>query len=757
MTNDATPEPKALTAKRRSIAVLGLFVFTLFTGSGLLFLVQPMFAKMALPLLGGTPAVWATSMVFFQATLLAGYAYAHWSVARLGIRRQALLHMPLVLLPLLLLPITVPAGWTPPEQERPVFWLLWLLTFALGLPFFVLSTSAPLLQRWFASTGHPSGKDPYFLYAASNAGSMLALLAYPFVMEPALPLAVQTRVWAIGYGVLAAGTIACAWMVRRARRADEKDAGADEVGTGDESNAGRLTPARRLRWVALAFVPSSFMLAVTNYVSTDIAAIPLLWVVPLALYLLTFIVVFSSTKPFPLVWPTRIQAVLLITLVLVMLLDDDGLPRWLILGLPLLALFMASLLCHAQVASDRPAPRHLTEFYLWIAVGGVLGGIFTALIAPVAFDSLVEYPLAIVLASLLMPRLAEKRVSLKKERILLALIPAVFLLATLLLILGGQRWLPVIGRIVALTVALSLCAFLVTRPLRFGLALGAVIVAATLASSRSPVLYSERTFFGVQQVLGDQGGRFHRLMHGTTLHGMQSRDPKLKLEPLSYYHREGPVGQVLTELPIAEASRIGVIGLGTGSLACYARPHQQWTFFEIDPAMEKIARDPRLFSFLADCPGEHEVVIGDARLSLNDVPDGQFGVLVVDAFNSDSIPVHLLTREAIQLYMSKLAPGGVVVVHISNRYLDLRPVLGNLSRDLRLSSLYRHNPQTLEQLVQGKSASDWVVLAPTFADLGDLAFDSRWINLVAEPGARVWTDDFSDVFSVFRWRSQPMG
>lgn len=742
-----------LTDRRRSIAVLGVFVLTIFMGSSLLFLVQPMFAKMVLPLLGGTPAVWATSMVFFQATLLAGYAYAHWSVARLGIRRQALVHVPLVLLPLLLLPVGVPGGWTPPTQGQPVLWLLGLLTFSLGLPFFVLSASAPLLQRWFASTGHPSGKDPYFLYAASNAGSMLALLAYPFVMEPSLPLDIQSTVWAFGYGALAVGTIACSWLVQRARGRDEWDAGAGTPEGEEEPAPAPLTAVRRLRWVALAFVPSAFMLAVTTYISTDIAAIPLLWVVPLALYLLTFIVVFSSTRPFPLVWTVRVQAVVVITLILVMLVDNGALPRWLTLGLPLLTLFLSALVLHAQLAADRPPPRDLTAFYLWIAVGGVLGGAFTALLAPVVFDTLVEYPLAIVLACMLMPRLAHRPTNPRRERILLTLLPAVAMLGTVLLIVSADRWLPTIGRIVALTLALALCALLVTRPLRFGLALGAVMIAAAIASAdQSTVVYSERTFFGVQQVLRDEAGRFHRLMHGTTVHGIQSTDPRLSTEPLSYYHRDSPVGQVMTQLPAADAPQIGVVGLGTGSLACYARPGQQWTFYEIDPVMERIARDPDLFTFLADCPGEHEVVLGDARLSLNHASDGRFGVLVVDAFTSDAIPVHLLTREAIELYMSKLAPGGVVMVHISNRYLDLSPVLANLAWDLGLSSLYGANRQTLEQLAQGKSASEWVILARRPADLGNLAQDRQWSGLVAEPGSRVWTDDFSDVFSVFRWR-----
>ncbi|HEX2053474.1 MAG TPA: fused MFS/spermidine synthase [Actinomycetota bacterium] len=791
--------------KRRPAAVLTLFVVTLFTGSALLFLVQPMFAKMVLPLLGGTPAVWATSMVFFQATLLAGYAYAHWSVGRLGIRRQALVHIPLVLLPLLLLPIGVPSGWEPPAQERPVFWLLWLLTFSLGLPFFVLSTSAPLLQRWFATTGHPSGKDPYFLYAASNAGSMLALLSYPFLLEPALPLDMQSAVWSIGYGVLAAGTVACAWLVQKQQQAEpavlpatnggtdqqvdtetepaeepaesqsvevveaeseanehldggETAESPEEVRSEPEEPAGPLstpvTPLRRLRWVALAFVPSAFMLAATTYISTDIAAIPLLWVVPLALYLLTFIIAFSS-RQFPLVWAVRIQAVVIITLVLVVLVNEDSLPRTVAMGTPLLGLFMTSLVCHAQLALDRPSAKNLTEFYLWISVGGALGGIFTALIAPVMFDSLLEFPISIVLACLLMPSFSRKRLNSRREQVVLVLLPAAFLLGTVLLILGAQEWLPAIGRIVGITTALALCALFVLRPLRFGLALAAVLIGASLAApNQSPVLFSDRTFFGVQEVLGDDDNRFHRLMHGTTLHGVQSMDPLTRLEPLSYYHRDTPVGRLLTELPIAGAPDIGVIGLGTGSLACYGREGQQWTFFEIDPVIERIARDPDLFTYLEDCPGEHDVVLGDARLSLQDEPDGKFGVLVVDAFNSDAIPVHLLTREALELYFDKVAPGGVVAIHISNRYLDLRPVLSNLSYDLGIAGLYAFNQQTLEHLRQGKSASHWVVLARSASDLEQLSVQTGWTRLVAEPGARVWTDDFSDVFSVFRWRTE---
>ncbi len=746
---EAAPPPAEIPKRRRG-PLLGVFAVTIFIGSALLFLVQPLFAKMVLPLLGGTPSVWATSMVFYQATLLAGYAYAHWSVARLGTRRQARLQMLLVLLPLPLLPIAVPEGWVPPATGQPIVWLLGMLTLSLGLPFFVLSSSAPLLQRWFASTEHEAGRDPYFLYAASNLGSMLALLAYPFVLEPAMPLASQSRLWAVGYGLLAAGTIVCALTLLRTRR-DEAAIGQAQTNEQGAPEGKPVTATRRLRWVALAFVPSAFMLAVTTHISTDIAAIPLLWVVPLALYLLTFILAFAP-KPVSSVWPARLMPAVIIPLVLVLLVGNATLPRVVLIGLPLAALFVAALVCHTQLAEDRPPPRHLTEFYLWVAVGGVLGGIFTALLAPAIFDTVLEYPLVIIMACLLAPTLIRRPINVRREQIVLMVLPAGVLLATVLLIAGAVRWLPTIGRMVALATALCLCSLLITRPLRFGLSLGAVMVAASMtATDPGTVLYSGRTFFGVQRVLEDNLG-FHRLLHGTTLHGIQSTRPHLRREPLSYYHREGPVGQVMTEHSAANAPRIGVVGLGTGSLACYARPGQEWVFYEIDPVMERIARTPRLFTYLSDCPGDHEVVLGDARISLDRAGDGRFGVLVVDAFNSDAIPVHLLTREAIELYMQKLAPGGVVAIHISNRYLDLEPVLANVARDLDLAGLHRSDGASLPQARVGKTASQWVVLARSAADLERLSGDRRWRQLAAKPGSRTWTDDFSDVFSVFRWQ-----
>ena len=768
---DVSPEPPAPRGllggrSREELVLLCVYAITLFVSSSLLFLVQPMFGKMVLPLLGGAPHVWITSMLFFQAALLGGYAYAHWAVSRLQMRRQALLHVAIVLLPLLMLPISVPDGWVPPAEGNPILWLLLLLLVSLGLPFFVVSTSAPLLQRWFSKTTHPAAKDPYFLYGAGNLGSMLALLAYPLLMEPTLPLASQTRLWAFGYGLLALGTIACGIIMRRTpHRGTVADVAGNEA-LGDETHGyealgdvalkegadeSKLTGVRRLRWVALAFVASSFMLAVTTHITTDIAAIPLLWVIPLALYLLSFILVFSPS-PIPVRWPALVLPGVVIPLVLAML-SGVKRPQSVLIALPLIAFFVSALVCHGQIAADRPSPRHLTEFYLWIAVGGVLGGVFNALLAPVIFDGLVEYPLSIVLACLAAPPLAARRTTSQIDRFGLLVLPSAVILLTVLLTIGAERLWQQNGRIIGLGAALAICSIFVQRPLRFAIAIGAVMIAASInAGSETSVLYRQRTFFGVQRVLEDETGGFHRLMHGTTLHGIQNTAPELRREPLSYYHRESPIGHVLTELPAAKAPEIGLIGLGTGTLACYAQPGQRWVFYEIDPVMEQIARNPRLFTYLRDCPGEHQVVLGDARLSLRRVEDGRFGVLVVDAFNSDAIPVHLLTREAIQLYLSKLAPDGVVALHISNRYVDLEPVLADIAVDLDLTSRLRSDGQTLEQARQGKSSSVWVVLARRPVDLGPLAQDPRWRSLTGRVGFRVWTDDFSDLFSVFRWR-----
>ncbi len=731
-----------------------LFGATLFVGSALLFAVQPMFAKMVLPTLGGTPATWITCMLFFQAALLAGYAYAHWSTRRLGARRQAGIHVVLLLVPVLSLPISLPGGWGSPA-ERPLWWLLGVLVVAVGLPFVAVATTAPLLQRWFAGTSHVHARDPYFLYRASNLGSVLALLAYPALVEPHLPLALQGRVWAGGYAVLVVLVLVCAVALWRSPGSGRHQAPLDEEAEAASGERGqRPSRKRRIQWVAWAFLPSSLMLGVTTYITTDIAAVPLLWVLPLALYLLTFVIAFSpSSLPwFALV--SVLQPLVLLELVFLLVVGVTE-PVGLLLAMNLVVLFLSGLVCHGQLARDRPPARHLTEFYLWVAVGGVLGGLFNAVVAPLVFDSVAEYPLALVLACLLRPAPPEEKEEGREGRArdLDVALPLVLGSLTIAALWVGRAagTSDVAARAVVFAVALLACLSFAGRRLRLSLGVAGLVFVASLPVGRRPTtLYRERSFFGVVQVEDDRGARLHRLVHGNTTHGAQSTEPSRRGEPLTYFSRPGPIGQALHELPVVHGrSRVAVVGLGTGSMACHGQRGQEWTFYEIDPTVARVARDPRLFTFVQDCPPAINVVLGDARLSLARARDRQFEVLVVDAFNSDAIPVHLLTREAMALYLEKLTDDGVLAVHITNRYLDLRPVLGDLATDAGLHALVRRDLDVPEAERQaGRSASVWVVAARRPADLGRLREDPRWEDLPASARASVWTDDFSNIVSV---------
>ncbi|MGI9022261.1 MAG: spermidine synthase [Acidimicrobiales bacterium] len=718
-----------------------MFTTTLFLSSALLFAVQPMVAKMVLPLLGGAPATWITCMLFFQSALLAGYAYSHWSTQWLGPRRQAVFHIALVAVSLLALPVALPAGWAPSADGSPVSWLLLLLVVSVGLPFFVASSTGPLLQRWFTTTPHASAQDPYFLYLASNLCSVLALLSYPVVMEPRLRLADQATLWTGAYVVLAALTGLCALARWRAPVVAVR-------GTGQEAApTTRLGVGRRCRWVALAFVPSSFMLAVTTHVTTDIAPIPLLWVIPLALYLLSFIVAFS---PRPSILSTLIkqaQPFLILQLLLVL---NATRPLLLVVAANLLALFASALVCHGRLADDRPPSEHLTAFYLWIALGGALGGVFNAVVAPLVFDSVVEYPLAIVAACLLRPPNRDRETTRSSRRMDLLLPLGVGVLFLTLVGLARALGYPSQARGVALVASVAVCATFNARPLRFGLGVGAVLLASALPfGSADDNLYADRTFFGVLRVDRDRDRRLHLLVHGTTVHGAQSTDPTRRLDPLTYYWALGPV--FATPPGRTPTPEVAVIGLGTGSLACYGQPTQQWTFYEIDPAVERLARNPSLFTFLRDCPPTSDVVVGDARRSLSRASGDEFGVIVVDAFTSDSIPMHLLTREALSLYLDRLADGGIIAFNVSNRYLDLDLVLGDLAGDARLTAMVRDGPNVTEaQVEEGKAGSVWVAMARRSSDLATLASDPTWAPLPARPESRVWTDDFSNLLGAFK-------
>jgi hypothetical protein len=719
----------------RAFSGRACFAVTLFASACLLFLLQPMVAKMILPLLGGTPAVWNTCMVFFQAALLAAYAYAHAAPNWLGDRRQTLLHLALVALPFLVLPVAI-MGWEPAAGGNPVPWLLALLAASVGLPFFVVATSAPLLQRWFAGTNDPAAGDPYFLYAASNLGSMTALLAYPILVEPAFPLAVQSRLWTGGYALLAGLIALCAALARRQRPQCTEVSQLNA--TGDK--AASLSMWRRLRWAPLSFVPSSLLLGVTTYLTTDVAAIPFLWVLPLVLYLLSFVVVFSRLGT--LVHGAMVVLLpVMIVLLLVPALANLDLTVVAMLALHLGAFFVAAMVCHGELALTRPPARFLTEYFLWISAGGVLGGAFNALVAPWLFDRVVEYPLLITLVCFLRPHLGAAHTAFKTRAGAKT---------------GRQR-----GRARVSLLGERLGAYGTVAWTLFGLWTGAVMYATSYAGDPSLIRHMERNFFGVLSVRVDTSGECLNLEHGTTVHGMQSLDPSQRQEPLGYYYRDSPIGQLFSALTPTRAKQpVGVIGLGAGTLAAYAQPEQRWVFYEINPAVERIAEDERYFTYFRDARARGarlRVELGDARLRLGETSD-RYELLVLDAFSSDAIPIHLVTRQALAIYLNHLEDDGVLAFHVSSRYLRIEPVLGDLASDAGLVCLFQDKTDlSMNDTKRGKLPSRWVVMAQRTEALGPLASDARWKALQARPGRRVWTDDYSDFLSVVSWQGDGAG
>jgi hypothetical protein len=713
-----------------------------------MFLVEPMVAKMLLPLLGGSPMVWNTCVVFFQMMLLAGYGYAYGVSRWLDVTHHRPLHLVLVAAPLAMIPFAARAELATPAGD-PVAWVLVALMAVIGLPFFVLSTTASVLQHWFAQSDHASAHDPYFLYAASNVGSLTALAAYPMLFEPSLTLDTQNRWWAAGYALFAVLISGCAVALRRHGAARK-----DQLATAPPiilTHAGEIIRAgRRARWVVLSLLPASLMLGVTTYLSTDIAAVPLMWIVPLSLYLATFVLAFGNAGRRAGTMARRLAPALLVALAASMASQIRG-PLTIIIPLHLAAFAALALHCHATLAADRPASAHLTEFYFWISLGGMLGGLFNALVAPMLFRSVAEYPLVLVLACATTATVSVPSVRrfLIDALAFLVVVGSLTAGATMLVQhITGQALLP------AAIGLLSVGVFTQRRsPPRLAGGIAGLLIASTLfADIHQPVLHAERTFFGVHRVVQDRNNEFHGLAHGTTLHGMQALDPALRHEPLTYYHRTGPFGQAFTELPAARSGHdIAVIGLGAGSLAAYVRPNQRWTFYEIDAAVERIARTSSYFTYLNDCGDACRVVLADGRLALQSTSQ-LYDVLVLDAFSSDAVPMHLLTSEALSLYESRLAPGGVILIHISNRHVNLGPVLARLAECHHLVALEQVDLMTEQPQPKGKSQADVVVMARTAADLGPLTQDRRWFTPRADTNTPLWTDDFSNILSAVRFR-----
>ena len=679
-------------------SAIWLFTATTFTASTLVFLVQPMFAKMILPRLGGSSAVWNTCVLFFQTSLLFGYLYAHLTTRWLRPRRQAMVHLTLMVAALAFLPLTLGEG-SPPSSSDPVWWLLGTMTVRLGLPFLAVSTMAPLVQRWFATLPLPSAANPYFLYAASNIGSMVGLLAYPFILEPLSGTQMHARLWLLGYVVLIALVGACALSAAH---------GDDGRSTVVQRRAA-ITWRRRAMWTMLACVPSSLMLGVTTHMSTDLAAIPLLWVLPLSAYLLTFILAFSHVTWVPDYVVARARPFLALAVMASVAGTLHG--PWLI-PVHLAAFFAAALCCHTALVRTRPGADDLTEFYVWISVGGMLGGVFNALVAPHVFNGLFEYPLVLALACFVRVPTSEPDEPLESSRRF-----------------SAQRVAP------ALVVAVAIL----------------LTVVESSRSKRGQLIFADRSFFGVARVSVAPDGASHLLHHGSTLHGLQNLPADTACEPQSYYGSGGPVGELFgTAGP--DFTNVAVVGLGAGGLACYAAPGTKWTFFEIDPLIERVARDPGLFTFLRNSQGQIAVEIGDGRKKLEDAAPRSFDLIVIDAFSSDSVPVHLMTREAVDLYASRLRPGGIIALHISNRYLQLEPVIAAIVAPTELRALTRVDADVpAADAARGRIPSHWVLLTAEANRLADLAREPGWRALKGQPGIHAWTDDYSNILKSLRW------
>jgi protein-L-isoaspartate O-methyltransferase len=723
-------------------ALLVTLTAAIFVSAALLFAVQPMFTKMVLPRLGGAPSVWSVAMVFFQAALLAGYAYAHLLTRYAPGRASVVIHVVVMLVACLALPLHIATGWGRPPAVGEAFWLLGLFAVSIGLPFFALAANSPLLQAWFARTDHPAARDPYFLYAASNVGSFLALLAYPTVIEPLIRLGDQTRLWSVGFFVLILLIAGCGMLLWRTPVA------ATVAAENGDAESAPPTWSDVAAWVGLAAVPAGLLVAVTAHISTDVAAVPLLWVLPLALYLATFVIVFARRPVIPHWIVVDVQPLFVLGLVAILIFE----PVKQIVGLIAIHIgvfFVCALMCHGELARRRPAPGHLTSFYMWMSAGGMIGGISAGLAAPYLFNWIAEYPILIALAVLCRPGLA-----LPQERSEQVIFFGAIAFAVGALIafraLGIELDDTVYNMVIA---ALLVVTVLFWRdPLPFAAIIAFVLLAHHFIIEVNGAR-TVRSFFGVAKISESADGRFRVLSHGTTLHGGQRiRDAEgnpLTGRPdlIMYYYDGSAVAQVLdvARERAGGALSYAVIGLGTGSLACRAEPADIVHYYEIDPAIVRIARNPDLFNFLSECRPDVPIILGDARLTLAEAEDASYDAIIVDAFSSDAIPIHLITREAMAIYLKKLRPNGIVVVHVSNRHMELASVVAGIAAANGAITRVNDGGDVLE------NEADYIFLGTVTAvarrdeDFGRLAQSQFWPTQEPDPAQRIWTDDYSNI------------
>ena len=741
-------------AAARNRLVLIVYTSAIFVSALLLFSVQPLFTKMVLPRLGGSPAVWSVAMVFFQSLLLAGYAYAHYLMQLRNRLIPVVVHLVLLVVALLTLPLSIASGWGEPPSSGYAFWLLGLFAVSIGLPFFALAANNPLLQAWFVRTGHPQGPDPYFLYASSNIGSFLALLSYPVLLEPMFTLRTQNLIWTGGYGLLIVLIAACGVLLLRSPASAAVDV------LAEHSDAPAPAWILRARWIFLAAVPSGLLIAVTAHISTDVAAAPLLWVLPLSLYLLTWVLVFQSRPLLPHKWMLLAQPLAIAGIIVLLAIGGEQ-NLLLTLGGHLLCFFVIAMACHGELARTRPPAKYLTGFYVALSFGGMLGGLFAGLIAPFTFSWIAEYPILLALAALCRPPGGAERFA----RWSWWYWPFVAVLGVALIVPSWSdnrlmTWLDdsrvwVIGAVGVLSALLAL-GLNASRWKIFATVVVALVLIRAYPSDDGRV-ETVRSFFGVHKIVVTPHGQYHVLMHGTTIHGAQKfqNDDGTPLtgrpEPISYYHKDGGIGQAITAIRARKGGpiRVAVIGLGAGTLTCASEPGENWRFFEIDQSMVDTARDPKYFTYIKNCEPDLKPVMGDARLTFAREPDGIYDLIIVDAYSSDAIPIHLATREAMKIYKDKLAAQGAVLMHVSNRHLELASVVVGIAEANDLKSwVYSEDSNRDSEYIFATSV---VVSARQEADVGKLASSDQWELTDADKKQRVWTDDYSNVLgAVYR-------
>lgn len=731
-----------------------------FSSAFLLFLIQPMATRAVLPNLGGSPAVWNTAMLVFQMLLLAGYFYAFLLTRYVAPRRQPWVHLVIAMVSLTCIPLRIFIGASGEESVlHPVSTLLTALVSQLGMPFFVLASTAPLLQFWVGVSRTSLAKNPYVLYSSSNLGSMVALLGYILVMEPISTLAQQQAFWSVFYVVAIAGValIGC-FLVRLSgeRKAAQKIS--DTTSSVEHGMAFWRTCAV---WVLLAFIPSSLSLGVTTYITTDIASMPFLWVIPLTIYLLSFVDAFASKPkivPFALRYATFAGAAMLMLIAY----GKQGYTGYFVLHL--IGFSLLAFAVHGFLARLKPSHDRLTTFYFCLSIGGALGGMFNSIIAPAIFRSAIEYPLSIALAVAVLTYIAQAHQEAQKFKLWHVAYCGIAVLG-----LSGALYL---GLAQSAGMFLQAVAAFNANIFTYASLIAAVLIA--LAARRAPVivtvctlaalstivvgdkyafglklLHQDRNFFGVQRVMESADGTYREIQHNTVIHGLQLLDAQKRLTPVSYYYL---TGEAIRSLPELRHLPMGDIGLGAGSVQCFALPGQQVDLYEINPLNAEVAENKDYFTFLSDCPGSHKIILGDGRITLAGVPDHRYGILIVDAFSGDSIPAHLLTVEAMQLYMQKLVKGGVLIINTTNHHLDLWPLLakqaeavGAVAYGKEFTRLDKEN-----QLFPAR----WVVITQSRRSLDTLLTREKdWQPLIPSPDDRTWTDQYTNLlpyFKVFR-------